>query len=69
MEFFMTYEDVIETLALRAANRFIHRMPAPWLMNDEDVIFTKAFGHDVDAVHFGVTSLFQDAVRYLGSNK
>jgi hypothetical protein len=44
-------------------------MPSPWLMNDEDVIYAKAFGHDVDAIHFGVTSLFQDAVRYLGNNK
>jgi hypothetical protein len=69
MEFNMTFEDVIETLALRAANRFVHRMPSPWLMNDEDVIYAKAFGQDVDAVHFGVTSLFQDAVRYLGNNK
>lgn len=64
----MSYEDMIETLALRAAARFIHRMPTPWIMNDEDVVYAMAFEHDVDAVHFGVTSLFQDAVRYLSNN-
>lgn len=64
----MSYEDMIETLALRAAARFIHRMPVPWIMNDEDVVYAMAFEHDVDAVHFGVVSLFQDAVRYLSNN-
>jgi len=64
----MTYEDVIETLAMRAASRFINELPTPWMMNDEDVVYATAFGHDVDAVSFGVSALFQDAVRYLWNN-
>ena len=64
----MNFEDVIETLALRAANRFVSRLELPWMMNEEDVVYAKAFGHDADAVHFGVAALFQDAVHYLGNN-
>ena len=52
----MNFEDVIETLALRAANRFVNRIELPWMMNEEDVVYAKAFGHDVDAVHFEFVS-------------
>ena len=60
-----TYEDVIETLALRAATRYLAKQRTPWMMTEEDKIFAKSFGQDEIAVEFGVSCLFQPAVVYL----
>ena len=60
-----TYEDVIETLALRAASRYLTKQPIPWSMTEEDKVFVKSFGQDEIAVEFGVSCLFQPAVLYL----
>lgn len=60
-----TYENTIETLALRAATRYLAKQRTPWMMTEEDKIFAKSFGQDEIAVEFGVSCLFQPAVVYL----
>ena len=41
-----TYESTIETLALRAATRYLAKQRTPWMMTEEDKIFAKSFGQD-----------------------
>ena len=60
-----TYESTIETLALRAATRYLAKQKTPWMMTKEDTVFAKSFDLDEIAVEFGVSCLFQPAVVYL----
>ena len=60
-----TYESTIETLALRAATRYLAKQRTPWMMTKEDKVFAESFHQDEIAVEFGVSCLFQPAVVYL----